>query len=75
MTIVNVGRQYLAAASDLLVSDLEEMVENWRADGDARKALENGGIQNGLKNHSNRNGLSLLWRSSRGADETRLIAG
>ena len=31
--------QYLAAASDLLVSDLEEMVGNWKADGAARKAL------------------------------------
>ena len=29
--------QYLAAASDLLVSDLEEMVGNWKADGAARK--------------------------------------
>ena len=34
--------QYLAAASDLLVSDLEEMVGNWKADGAARKALLDG---------------------------------
>ena len=31
--------QYLKAASTLLVSDLEEMVANWTADGAARKAL------------------------------------
>jgi putative iron-regulated protein len=31
--------QYLDAATDLLVSDLEEMVGNWGAEGAARKAL------------------------------------
>ena len=31
--------QYLDAAADLLVADLEEMVGNWTADGAARKAL------------------------------------
>ncbi|MBB4004950.1 MAG: imelysin family protein [Aurantimonas endophytica] len=31
--------EYLAAATDLLVTDLEEMVGNWQADGAARKAL------------------------------------
>lgn len=31
--------QYLQAASDLLVADLEEMTANWAADGAARKAL------------------------------------
>jgi putative iron-regulated protein len=31
--------EYLVAASDLLISDLEEMVGNWRADGAARAAL------------------------------------
>ena len=31
--------QYLGAATDLLVSDLEEMVGNWQAEGAARKAL------------------------------------
>ena len=31
--------QYLDAATDLLVSDLEEMVGNWKDDGAARKAL------------------------------------
>ena len=34
--------QYLAAATDLLVSDLEEMVGNWKADGVARKGLLEG---------------------------------
>ncbi|MEN3792187.1 imelysin family protein [Fulvimarina sp. MAC3] len=39
--------QYLNAATDLLVSDLEEMVANWEDDGEARAALmedENKGI-------------------------------
>jgi putative iron-regulated protein len=31
--------EYLVAASDLLIADLEEMVGNWRADGAARAAL------------------------------------
>ena len=37
----NCGRraEYLKAASTLLVADLEEMVDNWGADGDARTAL------------------------------------
>ena len=35
---------YLKAASTLLVSDLEEMVANWRADGAARAALPELGI-------------------------------
>ena len=39
---------YLAAASDLLVSDLEEMVGNWRADGVARKGLIEGDPKVGL---------------------------
>ncbi|HYG43952.1 MAG TPA: imelysin family protein [Bordetella sp.] len=32
--------QYLRAVTDLLVSDLEEMVGNWKQDGEARKAVE-----------------------------------
>ena len=36
--------QYLAAASDLLVSDREEMVANWQAGGAARAALADQGI-------------------------------
>ncbi|WP_045837195.1 imelysin family protein [Hyphomicrobium sp. 99] len=32
-------RDYLKAASDLLVDDLSEMVDNWKPDGAARKAL------------------------------------
>jgi putative iron-regulated protein len=39
---------YLAAASDLLVADLEEMVANWTADGAARKALAEGEPKAGL---------------------------
>ncbi len=33
---------YLVAAGDLLVTDLEEMVANWTADGEARKSLLEG---------------------------------
>ncbi|WP_425487153.1 imelysin family protein [Nitratireductor arenosus] len=39
---------YLAAAADLLVSDLEEMVANWAEDGAARQALANGPAKTGL---------------------------
>ncbi len=39
---------YLAAASDLLVSDLEEMVSNWTAKGAARAALLDGDPNAGL---------------------------
>jgi putative iron-regulated protein len=35
-------RAYLQAATDLLVADLEEMVDDWRADGKARAALRDG---------------------------------
>ncbi|MGB3386392.1 MAG: imelysin family protein [Pseudaminobacter sp.] len=40
--------EYLAAASKLLVADLEEMVANWAADGAARKALADGDANAGL---------------------------
>ncbi len=39
---------YLAAASDLLVTDLEEMVANWKPDGPARKALLDGDPKAGI---------------------------
>lgn len=40
--------EYLKAASDLLVDDLEEMVGNWKEDGAARKALEEGDPKAGI---------------------------
>ena len=40
--------QYLAAAADLLVDDLEEMVANWQTDGAARKAVMSGDVQQGI---------------------------
>ncbi len=40
--------QYLASASKLLVSDLEEMVANWEPEGAARKALADGDEKAGL---------------------------
>ncbi|KGF68495.1 peptidase [Hoeflea sp. BAL378] len=41
-------RDYLAAASDLLVADLEEMAANWTDGGAARAALEQAGVAGGL---------------------------
>ena len=41
-------REYLAAASDLLVADLEEMAANWKVGGAARAALEEAGVAGGL---------------------------
>jgi putative iron-regulated protein len=40
---------YLKAATTLLVSDLEEMVENWKADGEARKTLVGGDAKAGIQ--------------------------
>ncbi len=39
---------YLAAAARLLVSDLEEMVANWKSGGAARSVLEQGTVEAGL---------------------------
>ncbi len=41
-------RDYLHAVTDLLVMDLEEMAENWKAGGQARAALEQGEVSTGL---------------------------
>ena len=41
-------RQYLIAATDLLISDLEEMAANWQEGGAAREDLASKGIQGGL---------------------------
>jgi putative iron-regulated protein len=41
-------RDYLGAASDLLVADLEEMAANWKAGGAARLAVEERGAAGGL---------------------------
>ncbi|PLP56221.1 peptidase [Mesorhizobium loti] len=40
--------EYLKAASDLLVDDLQEMVGNWKEGGAARKALEEGDPKAGI---------------------------
>ena len=40
--------EYLKSASDLLVSDLQEMVGNWKEDGAARKALVDGEPNTGI---------------------------
>lgn len=37
--------QYLAVSTDLLITDLKEMIGNWQADGAARKSLEQQGDQ------------------------------
>jgi putative iron-regulated protein len=41
-------REYLEAASTLLVADLEEMVQNWDADGAAVRDLRAKGLEGGL---------------------------
>lgn len=41
-------RKYLKAASELMISDLEEMAANWEAGGAARKALEEAGTTGSL---------------------------
>ncbi len=41
-------REYLSAASDLLIADLEEMAANWTSDGAARQALLESGTSGGL---------------------------
>lgn len=40
--------EYLSVATDLLIDDLQEMVDNWKADGAARKAVTGGTPTNGL---------------------------
>lgn len=40
---------YLKAATDLLIKDLEDMAANWSPDGAARKALTEGEAKSGLK--------------------------
>ncbi|TIV24298.1 MAG: peptidase, partial [Mesorhizobium sp.] len=40
--------EYLKSASDLLVSDLQEMVNNWKEDGAARKNLTDGDANTGI---------------------------
>ncbi|RWI92571.1 MAG: peptidase [Mesorhizobium sp.] len=40
--------EYLKSASDLLVSDLQEMVNNWKEDGAARKTLVDGEPNSGI---------------------------
>src|SRR5262249_36671747 len=40
--------EYLKSATDLLVSDLEEMVGNWKPGGAARKAIMEGEVNAGL---------------------------
>lgn len=41
-------RQYLVVATDLLISDLEEMADNWKTGGAAREELASKGVEGGL---------------------------
>lgn len=41
--------EYLKAATDLLIKDLEDMAANWSPDGAARKTLTEGEVKSGLK--------------------------
>jgi len=40
--------EYLKAASTLLVSDLQDMVNNWKDGGEARKALDDGDVKTSI---------------------------
>ncbi len=40
--------EYLAAAANLLVDDLEEMVAHWKTGGEARKAVMEGDVRQGV---------------------------
>jgi hypothetical protein len=60
--------------SDLLVSDLEEMVATGRTGGAARKALLDGDPKARPLHHPDRHGLALLRRTGRRAHEARPAA-
>ena len=68
--IATAAPHYLSAATELLVSDLEEMVGNWQDGGAARDGCH-GESADGLRRDLHRHGLALLWRTRRRADEAR----
>ena len=60
---------YLKAATDLLVSDLEEMAGNWQDGGAARERARGEGRRWRPFHHPDRARLALLWRACRRAHQ------
>jgi len=63
-------RDYLVAATDLLISDLEEMANNWKKGGDARVALLNQSTDEGLSTILT--GMGSLAYGELGGERTKL---
>jgi putative iron-regulated protein len=63
-------RDYLVAATDLLISDLEEMANNWKNDGDARVALLEKTPEEGLSTILT--GMGSLAYGELGGERTKL---
>ncbi len=62
---------YLVAASDLLVTDLEEMVANWDAGRRGAQDPDGRRRQGRHRRHPDRHGLAVLWRTGWPAHEAR----
>ena len=58
-------RAYLMAATDLLISDLEDIVAAWGSDGEATAALEEQSAMGQDRGHADRHGKSLVRRAGR----------
>lgn len=63
-------RDYLVAATDLLISDLEEMANNWKKGGEARVALFNQSTDEGLSTILT--GMGSLAYGELGGERTKL---
>jgi putative iron-regulated protein len=63
-------RDYLVAATDLLISDLEEMANNWKVDGAARVALLDQSTNEGLATILT--GMGSLAYGELGGERTKL---
>ncbi|BFM48566.1 imelysin family protein [Marinomonas sp. THO17] len=63
-------RDYLSAATDLLISDLEEMADNWKQGGAARVALEEQSAEQGLATMLT--GMGSLAYGELGGERTKL---
>lgn len=63
-------RDYLVAATDLLISDLEEMADNWKKGGDARVALLDQSADEGLSTILT--GMGSLAYGELGGERTKL---
>ncbi len=63
-------REYLTAATDLLISDLEEMADNWKQGGAARQALLDQSTKEGLSTILT--GMGSLAYGELGGERTKL---